>query len=239
MIIEGSLSVKAVLENGKHKLHRLMILENKHSKDINYILHLAHRENVLVERITQDEIEQLTIGHTHGGILLECEPRDYDSSDKITGDLVLLIEGVEDPFNLGMILRTAYIMGIQSVITPARHLGHSEPVLIKASAGASEKLVWHQSNDLGNLLKILKEKYQVASTLRNELAKEISNVDFNGSWILAIGGEMRGLSKAVVDASDVYVTISYPINARIALSAVSAASMCLYEINSQRMGKAK
>lgn len=239
MIIEGSLSVKAVLENGNHKIHRLMILESKHSKDINYILHLAHRENVIVERVTQGEIDQLTIGHTHGGILLECEPRDYDVADKIVGDLVLLIEGVEDPFNLGMMLRTAYIMGVQSVITPTRNLGHSEPVLIKASAGASEKLVWHQSDDLGNLLKSLKEDYKIASTLRNELAIEIGEADFNGPWILAIGGEMRGLSKAVVDASDVYVTISYPINARIALSAVSATSMCLYEINAQRMGKAK
>lgn len=238
MIIEGSLSVKAVLENGKHQLHRLIIQSNKHSKDINYILHLAHRESVAIERVDEGVIDSLTTGKTHGGILLECEARTNENLTSISGDLVLLVEGVEDPFNLGMIMRTAYIMGASTIITPYRDLKHSEPVLIKASAGASEKLVWHQSDDLVLALKHLHDEgFIINSAMRTDDSIEISKADLTGKTVLAIGGEMRGLSRAVIEASDVYVTIPYPFNARIALSAVSAASMCLYEASSQRLEK--
>lgn len=238
MIIEGSLAVKAVLEGGNHVCRQLLIDENKHSKDLNYILHLCHSHQVPFKRITKEACDEIAQGKTHGGILLECELRKYQQVSEVTGDLALLVEGVEDPFNLGMIIRSAYIMGVTTIITSQRHFNHSEPVLIKASAGASEKVVWIADNDFTSTINQLKQQgFKLVMADRNNQSISLSDVVFPKKTILAIGGELRGLSKQVKALSDVSMVIEYPFNARIALSAVSATAMCLYEISRQRQGE--
>lgn len=238
MIVEGSLSVKAVLEGGKHTLERLYLQDSKRSKDINYIRHLAHRENVPIDILSREELEKIGSGKTHGGILLECGPRTYEQLDELpigSKKLILCVEGIEDPFNLGMIIRTAYIMGVDAIMTPDRPFHHTEPILIKASAGTSERILWYRGADLGESIGSLKKQgYKVFAATRSVESIELPQADFTDSCIICIGGEMRGLSKEVLEQSDQEVMIEYPFKARVALSAVSATSMFLYEVNRQR-----
>lgn len=230
MIIEGALSVKAVIESQKRVIQHLIMDKNKDTRDSRYILRLCEKNKVPVILEDRATIDELASGKTHGGIIVECGPRIYETKSVKNEDLVLVVEGIEDPFNLGMIFRSAYIMGVSTVMTPIRDFGLSEPVLVKASAGTSERLRW-MSSELINQY----SDFQVVAAQRHPEAVSLSMVDFKKPTVLCIGGEKRGLSKEILAQSDVYMTINYPSHARIALSAVSATAMSLYEISRQRM----
>ena len=77
MILEGSLSVKAALQNGRRKVHRLLIDEKKKDRDTGYILFLAREMNIQVERLKREELDALAVGKTHGGVLAETDSRIY------------------------------------------------------------------------------------------------------------------------------------------------------------------
>ena len=235
MIIEGSLSVKSAIENSKRVINKVFLSEGKRSKDIQYIKHLCYKHNIDFELISKEAIGELAIGKTHGGVIADVGFRAKETlKDHVYGN-VLLVEGVEDPYNLGMMLRTCAAAGFKTIITNERDYQESEAIILKSSAGASESLVWLRTDDFVVLLQELKQKdYEVVSALRSNQSIPYDQHQYHHRTCLCIGGERRGLSKGVIENSDVLTHITYDTNVKIALSAVSATAVIAFEIVRQR-----
>lgn len=231
MIIEGALSVKAALKHQKRDIHRVCISQNKHSRDIEYIKHLCYKDNIEIILTDKKTIDSMTIGKTHGGIIAEVSHRKYEDPAMIQNGNVLLVEGVEDPYNLGMMLRTCAAAGFKAVITNDRHYQDSEAIILKASAGSSESLIWIRSDDMKiMLLDLHKKGYEVISALRSDTSVPYDEHRYVKDTCLCIGGEKRGLSRDVIESSDGFVHIIYQSDVKVALSAVSATAVIAFEM---------
>ncbi len=239
MIIEGSLSVKAAIKGNKRVVEEVMIDKHKNGKDINYIINLCKEKAIKVKRIDKAEIENIADGKSHGGILAKVKEREYQSLKSCFNEnsFVVLIEGIEDPFNLGYIYRTLYSAGCGGVITNKRNYQNFENIILKSSAGAFDLINIHQSDDLKASIDFAKNKgFKVYAAMRKN-ALSYFEVDYMEKVLIAFGGEMRGLSKAVLDNVDQNVYIPYANDFKNALNASSAISAISYEVLRQRLYK--
>ncbi len=235
MIVEGAISVKAALKSKYRKIIKIYIDVDKHNSDVSYITLEAYNARIPVERCSKEKIAQLAVGKTHGGILADVEPRKFQAITTLLmkeKPFLVLIEGVEDSYNLGYILRSLYAFGCDGVILPKRDWNFEDSIMMKSSAGASEFIPIHLSEDLNETLEILHENhFNVVSAYRGEGAVNLYNVDFTASAILVcIGGPLRGLSRDVLDNSDQFVYIPYANDFHNALNAASAAVVVVSEV---------
>lgn len=233
MIIEGSLSTKAVLESGKRECLALYLDNQKNTPDIRYIINLAKKNNVKIEYLSKEEIASKAHGKTHGGILLEVGYRFHEAISELQNDaLILCVEGVNDPFNFGQICRNAYAFGVTTLLCDDYVFGESEAILIKASAGTSERLNIVRSNTLDqSLIALKKQGVKIFGCARFDDSVPSYEQNFNLPLCVCIGGEMRGLSRKVLDQCEGYVIIPTHPQARLSLTAVNSTAVILYEIN--------
>lgn len=237
MIIEGALSVKAAIKGKNRNVFEIYIDKSKKSKDINYIKNLASQDGIKINFINKNEIDKLASGKSHGGILAKVSNRMYqDISDCFNeNSFVALIEGVEDPFNLGYIYRTLYSAGCSGVIVNKRDYKDFENVILKSSAGAFDLINIYQSDNLQNSIEFAKNKGCVVYTAMRKDAISYFECDFKIPVLIAIGGEMRGLSKVVLENSDKNIYIPYGNEFKNALNASSAVAAISYEVLRQRL----
>ncbi len=237
MILEGSLSVKAALLAGRRTVSKLYVDQKKDDKDTAFILRTASRKHIPIVRASREEIDAMAQGRTHGGILAEAGERRLqtlrDSFDS-TDPFFVLVEGVEDPFNLGYMMRTLYSAGCDGLLLRKRNWDNADATILRSSAGASEYLNVIMSEDLPKDLRWLKERgVRLFAAMRKD-AMVYTAADYSGGILLAIGGEMRGLSSGVLKEIDQNIYIPYANDFRAALNASSAAAVLAYEVVRQR-----
>jgi 23S rRNA (guanosine2251-2'-O)-methyltransferase len=238
IILEGALSVKAAIESKQRKIHYIWMDKTKESKDFDYIKRISKEKDVKIQYKTKEEIDEKASGKTHGGLIAFCEPRvihDVSYLLKNKAWFVVLIEGVEDPFNLGQMIRTAYASGATAVILSKRDWSSSEVTLMKSSAGCYDRMQIITLNNLDEDMKALKEKgYHIAITHREDTSVDFIDYDYPFPLLLAFGGELRGLSRSVIQARDVSLKINYPTQTKVALNAVSACAIVCFEVYRKR-----
>ncbi len=236
MIVEGSLSVKAVLLAKNREVVEILVDEKKMDKDTNFILAKAYEANVKVTKVNREVIDAQATGKTHGGILAKVNSRNYQKIEDCFDEdaFICILEGVEDPFNLGYALRTLYSAGCTGVLLANRDWSYSESTILKSSAGASEYIKICLSDDLAADIKLFKKQgYSCFAAMRKD-AVSYFDVDYTGPCVLAIGGEMRGLSKNVLAEIEQNIYIPYANDFRNALNASSAVAAISFEIVRQR-----
>ena len=239
IVLEGALSIKAALKYKRRQIEVVYLDESKkQTKDLDYIENLCHREKVLFKRVSADEIRIMATGKTHGGLIALAKNRTLSSIESVIKKekgFILLLEGIEDPFNLGQIFRTAAIAGVDAILMGERQLENAQSTLMKSSAGLFDAIDLVMSEDLPKTITFLKEHgYVFAVTYRNEHSIDYLDYDFTRNVLLGIGGEMRGLSSAVMNELDDAVMITYPTDLKVALNAVSASAVLCFEVARQR-----
>ena len=227
MIFEGNISVKAILQNKRRDIEELILLDGKRSKDIGYIVALAKNRNIQVTYVDQDTFDGLGVGKTSGGVCLKASSRtDYQCTNP--SNLVCLLEGIEDPFNLGYCMRSLYSFGCSCVVLPKRDLSNCEVQLLKSSAGAYEKMDVLLVDDCASYCNDMKQDgYRIVAAYRND-ACECTKYRWNEKSVLVIGGEMRGISSKVRNEVDDNVFIPYALDFKNALNASSATAVLAY-----------
>lgn len=238
ILIEGALALKAALQGKNRQIAAVYIDQKKDSRDIDYILGLCSRSGVRVERVSPETIALQAKGKTHGGILAVASERRYQSVEelaKIPSGWLLLIEGVEDPFNLGQMIRTAYAAGASGILLSARDWSSAEATLLKSSAGAYDRIaIALLADPQKDLAHFKAQGYQLAIGYRDDTSLDYRDYGYPDPMILAVGGELRGLSKPVIAAADAKIVIRYPNEAKVALNAVSACAVLCFEITRKR-----
>lgn len=239
-ILEGNISVKAAITNAYRDVSVVYVDPKKNDKDTLYILRQAKQRGIEIAYRSREEIDGMASGRTHGGMLAKAGERSFQSLDDfLTKDTVYLamIEGIEDPFNFGYLLRTFYAAGVDAVILPKRNWTTAADVVTRASAGSSEAIPLIIAEDMDKILGQLKQSHIPLYCAERKDACSLYEVEFPDRLCIAIGGEMRGLSKAVKEAADQNIYIPYGRDVRNALNAAAAASVFSFEVLRQRMKK--
>ena len=239
-IVEGNIYVKAVILAQKREIIKLIVDEKKKARDTAFILREAAKRNIPMERSSREAIDELAQGKTHGGLLALCKERSFQTLEQIvSGEPVFLalIEGVEDPFNFGYILRTLYAAGCDGVIIPPRNWTSAAGVVTKASAGASEYLNLIVATDMEALLQEMKQADIQLICAQRKDAISLYDYAFPQKLCLAIGGEMRGLSKHVQSHSDQNLFIPYRQDFRNAMTAAASTAIFAFELVRQKTAK--
>jgi len=239
MIIEGNVSVKASILGHNRKVNCLYVDDSKHDKDTSWIIHRAEENNIEVKRVNKEMIDELASGRTHGGLLADVEYRNYqDKEVTLNGDktFIVVLEGVEDPFNLGYVLRSLYSAGCSGVVIRQREWKDSESVIIKSSAGASEYINIVMSDDIPSTIRWYKENgVKTYAAMRKDAISYLEG-DYTSSCLIAIGGEMRGLSSKTLKEIEQNIYIPYANDFRNALNAAGASAVLGFEVFRQRVG---
>jgi len=237
MLLEGNVSVKAAILGNHRKVEKLYYDKHKNDKDLNFILHRAKEKGIPCMPLEREEINSMATGRTHGGLVAQAGPRVYQElSECMHGKapFLVLLEGVEDPFNLGYIIRTLYSAGCDGLILPRHDWASAESTIVKSSAGAFEYMNIVMSDNLPQLVKdIKKQGIKTYAAMRKDAITYLE-ADYQKSSLIAIGGEMRGLSSAVRNEIEQNIYIPYANDFRNALNAASAAAVLSFEVYRQR-----
>lgn len=238
IILEGALSVKAAVESRARSIQTIWMDEAKESKDFDYIKRIVKQRGLKLLMKPKAEIDAQATGKTHGGIIAFTAPRKIEDVQYLVKKrpwFVVMIEGVEDPFNLGQMIRTAYASGANAIILSKRDWSQAEATLMKSSAGCYDRITIVQLDKLEDDLAIIKGLgYNVVVTHREESSMDFMDYEYPFPMVLAFGGELRGLSKAVLEARDVSLKINYPTQTKVALNAVSASAILCFEVYRKR-----
>ena len=140
-----------------------------------------------------------------------------------------MIEGIEDPYNFGYALRSLYACGATGIILPKRNWMSAAGIVARSSAGASE-LFTIFSSDTEDAVALFKEKGYRIVCADFDTQNSLPDTDLKLPIFLIVGGEKRGISRAVLDKADTVVKIPYGRDFRAALSAASATTILGYEI---------
>ncbi len=237
MLLEGNVSVKAAILGNHRKVEKLYYDKHKNDKDLNFILHRAKEKGIPCMPLEREEINAMATGRTHGGLVAEASPRVYQElSECMHGKtpFLVLLEGVEDPFNLGYIIRTLYSAGCDGLILPRHDWASAESTIAKSSAGAFEYMNIVMSDDLPQLVKDIKKQGVKTYAAMRKDAITYLEANYRKPSLIAIGGEMRGLSSAVRNEIQQNIYIPYANDFRNALNAASAAAVLSFEVYRQR-----
>lgn len=235
MIIEGAISVKSALQNKKRQITEIYISKDKKTKDFNYIRKLARSENVPLREMKAEELKEILSGKSNGGIGAEVSLRKEDEFSE--GDIFYL-DGIEDPFNLGYAMRTAYALGVKNILLSQRDYGPLEMQLLKSSAGAYDMLNIRICKDPFDDIAALKNNgYYLYGLFRGENSKDIFDVTFKDKALFMLGGEKRGISSALLEMCDEHLYIAYGSSFRNSLNACAALDVVATLLFNQRKRK--
>ncbi|MGM9959931.1 MAG: TrmH family RNA methyltransferase [Allobaculum sp.] len=226
IVVSGTISVKAVLEEEKRQAYELYVNPKKRSRDIAYIIAIAKKQGVPVTFLSREEMNEMA--PSNGGVILRTESCQFPSltEDTPLNGLCVYISGVEDPYNLGSIARTLYAAGASLMIIQDRDWSSASAILLRASAGAWERLPIVTIQKDEQLIEVAEiQNRAICSASRDEYAKSLFQSKLPENLLLAIGGALRGLSSRILMASSEHLYIPYGREFRNALDSVSAAAV--------------
>jgi len=232
------------LRAGDRIPEEVVIAEGAKDHRLQELIDLARTRNIPVRRSPRAALDR-TVGNTHHqGVIARIPPARYaDLEDllssiaaRVSGEvepLALILDGVEDPRNLGAILRTAECTGVDGVFVPERRAAGLSETVAKASAGAIEHVPVARVTNLSLLIKELKERNVWVIGAAAEASMDYTEWDWTRPSGLVLGGEGGGLHRLVRERCDVLVRI--PVQGRIeSLNVSVAAGVILYEALRQR-----
>lgn len=241
LIFEGILSVRALIESGAtgqndRKIKKLLCTEErkkKYPKEYAFFSHRAEEQNFTLELTDKEEVSRLSLGNSHGGILALAGKRSYPSVESISlpreDGFYVMMEGIEDPYNFGYALRSLYAAGVNGVIlsTPLREGG--DGTVCRSSAGASERMPIFHSSPSDTVAFFKKAGYKIVCADLPD-SRPVYDADLTMPLLLVVGGEKRGITRAILKECDDIVRLDYGRPFDAALSAASAASILAFEV---------
>ncbi len=235
-LFEGMISLSAVLnsELGERQIKKVYFdegVKGKKAKELGYIKRMAEQHGFEIEYTTTEQIDIMTTGSSHGGIIAQCTDRairNLRSEDIKENGFYVYIEGIEDPYNFGYCVRSLYAAGADGIILTERNWMSAAGVVCRASAGASELIPMY--TDKGDCTELFKSKNYTVVCTDTKNAVDINEAEIKFPVLLIVGGERRGISSKLLSHADVVCKIEYGRKFPQALSAASASAVLAFEI---------
>jgi len=232
----GVHAVYEALASGHQPIERIYLARETHSGKLKDTVELARDAGVPIRKEDRATLDRMAQGQVHQGVIAlsaEVPYSDFEALFKPSAPLVVVLDGVEDPQNLGAVIRTAEACGASGVLVPDRHSAPLSPTVAKASAGASAYVPIVRVKNLASSIEELKRRGLWIIGIDVGGTQNWTSFDYRGPVALVFGGEHRGLRRLVREHCDVLVRL--PMLGKIASLNVSvAAGVVLYEVVRQR-----
>ena len=240
LTIEGRNAVMEAFRSGK-TIDKLFVLKNCQDGPINSILREARKHDVIVSFVAKERLDQMSKTGKHQGVIASAAAYEYAEVEDILNlarekgepPLIFLLDNIEDPHNLGAIIRTANLAGAHGVIIPKRHAVGLTATVAKTSAGALNYTPVAKVTNLGATMEELKKEglWFVCADMGGTTMYDLN---LTGPIGLVIGNEGEGVGRLVKEKCDFVASI--PMKGDIdSLNASVAAGVLAYEIVRQRM----
>ena len=232
------------LRAGERVPSEIVVAEGAQDERLRELIELARVRNVTVKRAPRTSLDR-AVGNTHHqGVMARVGAARYVDADDLLSSigarvgsesepLVVVLDGVEDPRNLGAILRTAECAGVDGVFVPERRAAGLTDAVAKASAGAIEHVPVSRVTNLSRLIEELKERKVWVVGAVGDATMNYTDWDWTRPSAVVLGGEGAGLHRLVRENCDVLVRI--PLRGKVqSLNVSVAAGIILYEVLRQR-----
>ena len=244
--LEGRNPVLEALRSGR-PLNKIFISKDidRHSA-VAEILHLAKQARVPIDNVPSESIKRMSLTGSAQGVIALAAAKGYldvhdllaISKKKNEPAFFIILDGLEDPHNLGAILRTADAAGVHGVVIPERRSVGLTETVAKVSAGAVEYVPVARAVNLNNAIRTLKDEGVWVIGIDEDAKRTFTQIDLTLPTAMVIGGEGKGISKLVKENCD--DTASIPMKGKItSLNASVAAAIVMYEAVRQRSGTQK
>ena len=238
-IIAGRNPVMEAIRSGR-SIESILVAKGERSGSVVAIIAKAKQKNIPVKDVDSKKLDFLAKGVNHQGIVAQCAVKEYSTLEDIfalaeergESPFIIVLDKIEDPHNLGAIIRTAECAGAHGVIIPERRSAGLSYTVEKTSAGALEYMPVVRVKNISAVLQKIKDKgiWVYGADMDGEHYKK---VNFDGAVALVIGNEGKGISPLV--AKDCDVIVSLPMKGKInSLNASVAAGILMYEIADKR-----
>lgn len=238
--IEGRNAVTEAFRSGK-TIDKLYVLDGCHDGAVNTIKALARKQDTIVNYVSKERLEQMSSTGKHQGVIAQAAAYEYAEVEDILqlaeqkkeAPFIFILDEIEDPHNLGAIIRTANLCGAHGVIIPKRRAAGLTATVVKASAGAINYTPVAKVTNIAKTIEDLKEKgiWFVCADMNAEV---MYRQNLTGPIGLVIGNEGTGVSRLVKEKCDYAAAI--PMKGDIdSLNASVAAGVLAYEIVRQRL----
>ena len=242
--IEGRNAVLEAYRSGK-TIDKLYVLDGCQDGPVKSITREARKHDSIINYVTKERLDQLSETGKHQGVIAVSAAYEYAEIDDIfelaeskgEAPFVIILDGIEDPHNLGAIIRTANLAGAHGIIIPKRRAVGLTPTVAKTSAGAINYTPVAKVTNITNTIKELKDRgmWFVCADMGGTTMYELN---LSGPIGLVVGNEGEGVSKLVKENCDMIASI--PMKGEIdSLNASVATGVLAYEIVRQRIVKGK
>jgi len=239
--IYGVLPVLEALRAGSRRIERVIIAEGARHERLSEIIEAARRAGIQVRREPRAALNRLSANANHQGVMAIVSAAAYRDAEEVLSaispdTIIILLDGVEDPHNLGAVIRTAECAGASAVIIPERRAAHITDTVVKTSAGAVEYLPVARVTNLASFIEQLKKESVWVVGVEGSGEMSYTEYDYSGAVALVFGSEGRGLHRLVRERCDAVVSI--PMRGKInSLNVSVAVGVVLFEAIRQRQSK--
>lgn len=241
MNIEGKNAVMEALKN-KEKLDKLFVVKDSRDAGLKKIIAMAKEGDCVIKYTDKSKLDQLSESSNHQGVIAQTAEYEYADLNEVLDDLqrrdqkgfLLILDEIEDPHNLGALIRSAEGAGASAVIIPKRRSATVNATVGKTSAGAVSHMKIARVTNLAQTMDELKKRNYWIYGLDMDGASYFET-ELSGNIALVVGNEGRGLGRLVKEKCDFIVSI--PMMGKIqSLNASVAGSIVLFEACKQRLG---
>jgi 23S rRNA (guanosine2251-2'-O)-methyltransferase len=240
--IYGINAVAEALKARGRAFEWVAVSKERHDLRLQRVVDQCRRQGVAVRFLVRPELDRMAGNNAHQGVVAVTSAKQYNDLDDVLAakrgqhSLVVVLDGVEDPHNLGAILRTADAAGVDGVVIPERRAAGVTATVTKASAGASEHLPVAKVTNIARTLEELKSNNLWIVGLDERGSQPYDSLDYSMDCAIVLGAEGKGLHDLVRKKCDFLVSI--PMLWKVpSLNVSVAAGVVLYEIVRQRRKK--
>ena len=238
--VEGRNAVLELLESGRD-INKILVANGEKHGSIYKILAIAKERKIIVNEIEKNKLNQIAQTPNNQGVIAIVPPYDYCEVEDILDEakrrnempFILILDGIEDPHNLGSIIRTAETAGVHGIIIPKRRAASVNSTVSKVSAGAVEYMKIARVNNINETIRYLKEQDVWICGTDMDTNTIYTNQDYKMPIAIVIGSEGFGMSRLVKENCDFLVKI--PMKGKVtSLNASVSAGIVIYEAVKQR-----
>lgn len=238
--IEGRNSVIELLKAGKD-INKLYIQKGEKKGSILEIIKLAKQNKIIMSEIEKTKLDQMSETKNHQGVIAIVPPYEYadvddilDAAKKKNEDpFIIILDEIEDPHNLGSIIRTAECAGAHGIIIPKRRSALVNSTVVKTSAGATSYMKVARVNNLNETIEYLKEHNVWVYGTDMLGSSYYDEQDYKGGVAIVVGSEGEGMGRLIKEKCDFLIKI--PMKGKInSLNASVSAAIVMYEVMKQR-----
>lgn len=236
--LEGRISVEAAIRGNNRAVEAVYVRRGKRDHATKRLLALAEEKNIACDIVDEAFVQEHAAGQSHGGVLALVGPRQLaalaDLQSNTVCRMIVMLDGIEDPFNFGQAVRVLYAAGVDGLVVRPRNWLSATASVTRSSAGATELMPTAVADSALDAATFFRAAGLVIACTAKRSATSLYDTDLTMPLFLLIGGEKRGITRSFRDQADLRLEIPYGRSFPNSLGAAASTAVFAFEIARQR-----